>query len=151
MLKTISHIIISGLIFILTIGISINKHYSNGKLFSWSVLGEAETCDAGINEICEMQNMPLNCEMHKNQFTETNSDTSCSCEDSFEYLHFEADYTLPEKINIANVSQQEITLYSNSIFTNQTNILHNQNQISETGKYKQKIPDFTVLFRIFRC
>ncbi len=151
MLKTIAHITVSILILILTIGISINKHYSNGKLFSWSVLGDAETCDTGINEICEMQNMPDNCETHKIKVTSENTDTSCSCEDSSEYLHFEADYTVPEKINIGNVSQPEITLYSNSIFTNQTNILHTQNQTFGSGKQKLKIPDFTSLYQVFIC
>ncbi|NOZ35486.1 MAG: hypothetical protein GXO80_09345 [Chlorobi bacterium] len=151
MLKTIAHITVSILILILTIGISINKHYSNGKLFSWSVLGDAETCDAGINEVCEMQNMPNNCETHKMQVTPENTNTSCSCEDTSEYLHFDTDYTVPEKINADNVFQQEITLFINSTVAVQTNFFRTQNQTFGSGKQKLKIPDFTSLYQVFIC
>ncbi len=51
MVKKLSHIILSGALLLGTAGFVVNKHYSNGKLYSSSLYGEAKSCCAD-HEMC---------------------------------------------------------------------------------------------------
>ncbi len=152
MIKTASHIIFSALFLILTVGVSINKHYSNGKLYSQSFFGEAETCDTGINEVCEMQNMPAECEMHNIVEKNKQKKDLCSCEDTTEYLHFDANFTIPEKLIIKNVDNNETNIISMYLVSFYNSFLSGDYiLIVKTDKSLLKIPDFTSLLQVFRC
>jgi len=52
-LKQASHIIISLLLIVATSGITVHKHYSGGKLFSVSVIGDAKSCCENACPFCE--------------------------------------------------------------------------------------------------
>ena len=64
-LKRILHILFATVFTILTVGVTLNKHYSNGDLFSIALFGEAESC-------CEV---PCDC-----------------CDEETEVIQFVADY-----------------------------------------------------------
>lgn len=38
---------------VVTLGFTINKHYSGGELFSFSLFGEPESCCAGVCSCCD--------------------------------------------------------------------------------------------------
>jgi len=44
MIKKISHILLALLLLVSTSGVSIHKHFSNGKLFSTAIFGKAKSC-----------------------------------------------------------------------------------------------------------
>jgi len=150
MLKTISHITLSILVFALSVGITISKHYSNGKLYSYSVIGDAESCMATETEACTMPDMAEKCEMHNNE-QENNLQTSCSCEDKLEYLHFDADYTVSEKLKISNIYETQIALFAAILFVNYSNLSIKQIRTTDTRFSVLKIPDFPSFFQVFRC
>ncbi len=153
MIKTASHIIFSVLFLVLTVGVSINKHYSKGKLYSQSFFGEAETCDAGINEVCEMQNMPAECEMHNIVEKNKQKKDLCSCEDTSEYLHFDANFTIPEKLIIKNIDNNETNIISMYLVSFYNNLLSGDYILNKnTGNSLLKKPDTTSsLLQVFRC
>ncbi|MCF6184452.1 MAG: hypothetical protein L3J56_07480 [Bacteroidales bacterium] len=152
MIKTISHIIFSVLFLALTVGISINKHYSNGKLYSQSFFGEAEKCNMNEDGICDMQNMPVTCEIHKQQTDKNEAQSTCSCEDSSEYVHFNAHYTVPEKLAVNNTPEREMPPFYNFLFRNNNNLfLNNYIPKINFGNILSVIPDKTSLFQVFKC
>jgi hypothetical protein len=53
MLKKILHISISILLVAATTGVTINKHYSGGKLYSFSITGKAQSCCETDCNCCE--------------------------------------------------------------------------------------------------
>jgi hypothetical protein len=53
MLNKILHISISILLVTVTTGITINKHYSGGKLYSFSITGKAQSCCETDCNCCE--------------------------------------------------------------------------------------------------
>ena len=152
MIKTISHIILSALFFVLTVGLSINKHYSNGKLYSQSFFGEAESCDADADQVCTMQDMTKECEIHKKNEI-TNSEQDCSCEDTSEYIHFDADYVVPEKLQLNKVvSEHNIIMYQiASVLDNINTLFHKQTNYLDAGNSSPNVPDRLSLFQVFRC
>ncbi len=52
MVKKTIHILVIVLLLISTIGVTINKHYSDGELFSIALFGEAESCCEGPCDCC---------------------------------------------------------------------------------------------------
>ena len=54
-LKRISYILFAGIFALLTLGITINKHYSGGKLFSVTIFSEPESCCNGVCQSCEVE------------------------------------------------------------------------------------------------
>ncbi len=81
------------LIFLISfIGIKVNKHYSDGKLYSVAVFAEAESCCA--SRVCNM-------DMSSCKSNEQKKETDCSCKNESE--HFKLDnifiisrFSLPE-------------------------------------------------------
>ncbi|MCF6364821.1 MAG: hypothetical protein L3J35_01320 [Bacteroidales bacterium] len=153
MLKAISHIIISILVLFLSIGITVSKHYSNGKLYSQSVFGEAESCESAESEVCEMQNTAMQCEMHNEQNENNNTEQSCSCEDTSEYLYFDAIYTVAEKLTLNPIYKNSTVFFTSNIIeisSIETN-RNTQFQFSNRKMPGLKTQDFASLFQIFRC
>jgi hypothetical protein len=74
-LKKILHISFAFVFTVLTVGITINKHYSDGKLFSVALYGEAEAC---CDEPCEC------------------------CDDESNIIQFTADYLFSAKYDLDN-------------------------------------------------
>jgi len=152
MIKTIPHIILSLMFFVLTVGISINKHYSNGELYSQSFFGEAEVCGMDDNEACEMQDIPEACKTHKVFSDETKSQSSCSCEDTSEYLQFDVDYVISEKLTINTTFEKEISIIYSFLIENSIQLsLYNSFQKRNFGNCQPKNLNKTSFFQVFRC
>ncbi len=151
MIKTIPHIMLSLMFFVLTVGISINKHYSNGELYSQSFFGEAEVCGMDDNEACEMQDMSKTCKTHKVISDETKTQSSCSCEDKSEYLHFDVDYVISEKLKINNIKESQVVLLASIIFFNYSIISEDKVQYVDTSTSVLKTQDFPSFFQVFLC
>lgn len=64
LIKKFIHIILSLLLMVSTMGITINKHYSNNELFSTTIFVEAEGC-------CEI---PLGCCHEESTFVQVKED-----------------------------------------------------------------------------
>ena len=79
-------------------GITLNKHYSNGELFSVALFGEAESC-------CEV---PCNC-----------------CDNESEVIQFTADYLLSVNYVDQNLTLVDLIAYSTVDLLSQTEELKN--------------------------
>ncbi len=136
----------------LSIGININSHYSKGKLYSVSLYGEPETCEAGENEVCEMQKMTDDCEIHEKKDTESNTGSEC-CEDTSEYLHFNTDYTVPEKLKLSKTTVEKNTtvFFAGFILAKINTSFHTQINCSNIGISPPTILNNPSLFQVFRC
>ena len=55
MLKKVSHIILSVLLLVSTVGVVVSKHYCSGSFVSVSVFNEAESC-CGDSDCCHNEN-----------------------------------------------------------------------------------------------
>ena len=101
------------------VGIQIHKHYSNGKLYSFALYQEAESC-CNEDGICSIN--------HKSGIDKNNED--CSCEDETEiYIisnnflsekHFEL---LIKKIDLPSQNYSHKTDYAINCFISFTNTL----------------------------
>lgn len=153
MFKTGSHIIASFVLFVLTVGVSINKHYSNGKLYSLSVFGNAKSCYAEEIQLCTMQNITEKCEKHKKFEKENQQQASCSCEDTSEYIHFGAVYTFNKKVSIDKIYQDTTILIFSPAKENYSLILFSNKQlrIKNIGTLPDTVSDTNSLFQIFLC
>ena len=151
MIKKISHIILSALFFVLTVGISINKHQASRKLNTQSVSSNVKECSCSVDGKCKMSGMPMKCKIAIKSHKKIN--TSCSCKDTSEYIHFGAVYVVTEKLQLNKVvSEHNIIIYQiASGFDNFNTLFHKQTNYRNIGKSPPKIPDFTSLFQIFRC
>ena len=58
MLKKFSHIILSSLLLISTMGVAVSKHYCSGSFVSASVFHEAKSC-CGDSDCCHNENLFL--------------------------------------------------------------------------------------------
>lgn len=44
---------------VLTVGITVNKHYSGGELFSFAIFGEPESCCADVCNCCDEETQTI--------------------------------------------------------------------------------------------
>lgn len=89
-IKKIGHIIMILLLLISTAGVSINKHYSGGELFSMAFFVEAESC-------CET---PCGCCKETSEFVQVKADYITSVFDSQDATQLDLLFTiLPFLIN----------------------------------------------------
>ncbi|MCB2206793.1 MAG: hypothetical protein KQH67_00740 [Bacteroidetes bacterium] len=58
MKKTI-HILFTLVFTVITLGFTINKHYSGGELFSFSIFGEPESCCADVCNCCDEETQTI--------------------------------------------------------------------------------------------
>ena len=58
MKKTV-HILFTGIFILVTLGFTINKHYSSGELFSFALFAEPESCCADICSCCEEETVTV--------------------------------------------------------------------------------------------
>ncbi|GEM_PF-1951360 len=78
------------------IGVQINKHYSNGRLYSVAIFSEPETC-CDDHENCDM--------VHSRLFRPGQTDKNdCSCKDEKEVLRIR-DVFVSEKFTLPNIQQ----------------------------------------------
>lgn len=150
-LKTISHITFSVLLFTLSVGITVSKHYSNGKLYSESIFGKAESCNSSDNGTCSVGKMCMKCEMNFKSEQKKKTQNSCSCKDTFEYLHFDADYTVSEKLKIIDGYPNDVPFFNeillfNSFISQSKKILKNNNSSSPP-----KVSNSVSFLQVFRC
>ena len=148
MIKTVSHIILSVLILILSVGVTISTHYSNGMQYSKSLFGDAEKCNMAEAEDCTMQDMMLECELHNKNESKKNS---CSCEDSSEYIHFDANYTVAKKIKVEDIFETQILFFEVSNFINYSYIPNTQIQNFDIGTSPPNTKEFALLYQVFKC
>lgn len=151
MLKTISHITFSVLLFTLSVGITVSKHYSNGKLYSQSIFGEAESCNTSDNETCSVGKMCMKCEMNFKSEQKMKTQNSCSCEDTFEYLHFDADYTGSEKLKIIDVYPTDVSFFAEILFFNSFISQRKKILKNDSGSSPPKVSNSFSFIQVFRC
>lgn len=125
MTKKAIHIVLSLLLIISTTGITINIHYSGGKLFSIAFWTDADKC-------CEI---PCDC-----------------CADATSYLQLDADYLQTSTIELQNIYEEDIIVSDIFIFivlfaeTFKTSPLR---YICDTSPaYTSNLPAF---LQVFRC
>ena len=94
-MRRIANILTTVVFLISFIGIQVNKHYSQGKLYDVSVFNEAESC-CDISEMCEIENMGVGQCEHK-----SNHDLSCKTTTEVFKLH---DNFISEKYSSPNIS-----------------------------------------------
>ena len=58
-LKKIAHILFVAVFTVLTVGITVNKHYSGGELFSFAIFGEPESCCADVCNCCDEETQTI--------------------------------------------------------------------------------------------
>jgi len=120
--KKIGHIIMIFLLLISTAGVSINKHYSGGELYSTAIIVDADSC-------CEN---PCGC-----------------CDEKSEQLKVEADY-LASSFDLTEAAQLDL-LFSNipSLLDFEITQLITSNFILEdTSPFP--LPDLCILNQVFR-
>lgn len=120
--KKLGNIILVFLLLISTAGVSINKHYSGGELFSTAIFVEADSC-------CET---PCGC-----------------CDKSSEIIKVEADY-LASSFELDDVAQMDL-LYANIPVLLQfvrTEVSTNSFTIEEF--FPPPLPDLCILNQVFR-
>ncbi len=153
MIKTISHIILSALFFILTVGISINKQQTNISIHTKPVSSNIKECSCSVDGNCKMSGMPMKCEIAKKSHKKNNPSCSCSCQDKSEYIHFYADYVVPEKLQLDKlVSEYNIIIYQTALcFDNINTLFFKQTNYRDAGNSSPNVPDRLSLFQVFRC
>ncbi|MDQ2178996.1 hypothetical protein [Marinifilum sp. D714] len=120
--KKLGHIILVFLLLISTAGVSINKHYSGGELFSTAIFVEADSC-------CET---PCGC-----------------CNESTETLKLEADY-LASSFELDDVAQMDLLYASIPLLMQfvRTEVSTNSFPIGEF--FPPPLPDLCILNQVFR-
>lgn len=151
MIKAISHIILSILVLTVSVGITINKHYSNGDLYSYTINGEAESCLLSESETCGISEVKNDCEMQRHTKQESRSQTSCSCEDTSEYLFFDVNYIISKKQKIRDNHIKQIIVFANTFLNSYSSFSDISHQINNVRSNTIKTPNFTSLFQVFLC
>ncbi len=107
-MNKLANILVLILFLISFVGVNIHKHYSNGKLYSFAIYEEAESCCADKNH-CEMADKHILCEQHQ-------QDDDCSCKNETEIIKItdvfvDENYTFP-CINMVSIFNLEFFYYS---------------------------------------
>ena len=121
-IKRLRHIIMILLLLISTAGVSINKHYSGGELFSTALFIEAEGC-------CET---PCGC-----------------CDESNEFVQVKADY-LSSVFQLEDAAELELlfSILPEAILISGQQITKNEFSIWDTSP--PQLPDLCILNQVFR-
>jgi len=108
------NIFISIVFLISFIGVQINKHYSQGKLYSVSVFGEAQSCCDDV-KTCKMKEMMQSSDHHKHH----QAKHKCSCEDKTEFLRLHNVF-VSEKFSLPAITSHDLcsNLLPNLVETN---------------------------------
>lgn len=121
-IKKFGHIIMILLLLISTAGVSINKHYSGGELFSTALFVEAESC-------CET---PCGC-----------------CDEKSEQIKVEADY-LASTFDLQDASQLDLLFSSIPVVLQFEAFASNNNSFMEWDTSPPSLPDLCILNQVFR-
>lgn len=116
------HIIMILLLLISTAGVSINKHYSGGELFSTALFVEAESC-------CET---PCGC-----------------CDEKSERIKVEADY-LVSSFELTEATQLDLLFSSIPLSIEFESIRSSANHFITWDTSPSPLPDLCVLNQVFR-
>jgi len=120
--KKFGHIIMIFLLLISTAGVSINKHYSGGELYSSAIFVDADSC-------CEN---PCGC-----------------CDEKSEHLKVEADY-LASSFDLSEVAQLDLLFSSIPLLVDfeSTQLITNNFILEDTSP--PSLPDLCILNQVFR-
>lgn len=121
-IKKFGHIIMILLLLISTAGVSINKHYSGGELFSTAIFVEAESC-------CET---PCGC-----------------CDEKSEQIKVEADY-LTSSFDLQDASQLNLLFSSIPALLQFEAISSYNTTFIEWDTSPPSLPDLCLLNQVFR-
>ncbi len=99
-MKKVVHILVNLIFLLSVVGLSIHKHYSQGKLYSVALFHEAETCCANM-EHCDVATSAPVCHCHHKD--------ACSCRNTVEF-HRISDVFLPAKYSLVKDTPVEIMI-----------------------------------------
>ncbi len=121
-IKKIGHIIMILLLLISTAGVSINKHYSGGELFSTAIFVEAESC-------CET---PCGC-----------------CDEKSEQIKVDTDY-ITSSFDLTEAAQMDLLFSSIPLLVDFENsqVITNNFILEDTSP--PSLPDLCILNQVFR-
>lgn len=121
-IKKFGHILMILLLLISTAGVSINKHYSDGKLFSTAFFIEAESC-------CE---------------------TPCSCcKDTSKFVQVKADF-IGSVFDLQDATQLDLLFSNILILMNFVVPTSFTNNFIEWDTSPHPLPDLCILNQVFR-
>ena len=121
-IKKLAHILMIFLLLIATAGVSINKHYSGGNLFSTSVFVEAKSC-------CE---------------------TPCSCcKNTSELVQVKADF-IASTFNLQAVCQLNLLFSIRPLALQFQNLTNGLTTFIEWDISQTSWPDLGILHQVFR-
>ena len=123
----IIHLFVAFVLFVSTMGVVINKHYSGGELFSTALFVEAESCCS--SSCC--RSMPME-----------------GCHEELEYHKLEVDFTIPDNSTSLTSATLDLSLFLiNPKFTGDlySDVIQNS-IVFQDLKPAPKITDLTVLF-----
>jgi hypothetical protein len=121
-IKKFGHIIMILLLLISTAGVSINKHYSGGELFSTSIFVEAESC-------CET---PCGC-----------------CKETSEFVQVKADY-IASVFDLQDATQLDLLFSILPVLINFEVPVHFTNNFIAWDTSPHPLPDLCILNQVFR-
>ena len=121
-IKKFGHIIMILLLLISTAGVSINKHYSGGELFSTAIFIEADSC-------CET---PCGC-----------------CDEKSEFFKVEADF-LTSSFSLVGAVQLDLLSTSISLLVDFENTQLIANNFIHEDTSPPSLPDLCILNQVFR-
>lgn len=122
-LKKIGHIILVLLLLISTAGVSINKHYSGGELFSKSIFFKAKSC-------CET---PCGC-----------------CNETSKFVQVKADY-LSSAFHLEQVQQLDLYLFDFGAVLNHLSLANCDLPVANVWDTSPpSTPDLCILNQVFR-
>ena len=122
LIKKFGHIIMILLLLISTAGVSINKHYSGGELFSTAIFVEAESC-------CET---PCGC-----------------CDEKSEQIKVEADY-LASSFDLTEAAQLDLLFSSIPLLIEFEAATSSANSFITWDTSPPLLPDLCILNQVFR-
>ena len=97
----IVNILVSVIFLLSFVGVQINKHYSNGKLYSVAIFNEAESCCEAV-ESCHIDHKTTN-------HAESSDNENCSCNNETEYLIINNVF-IDETLYFAKIFSVEISI-----------------------------------------
>ena len=121
-LKKLTHILLVLLLLLSTAGVSINKHYSGGDLFSTALFVEADSC-------CEN---PCGC-----------------CDESTETIKIESDYMASIFDDLTEVAQLDLLYASIHVWLQLVDV-DNSTSSPLIGDTSPPLPDLCILNQVFR-
>ncbi len=136
----IVNIFISLIFLTLFIGVQVNKHYSNGKLYSIAVFQEAEDCCA--EESCVMDMNSCTSEMQQNI-------EDCSCKNETDFVKLE-DVFVISRFSLAKISSINL-LFTTLFITNNIKATYTLNNTFHYFSPPKIEIDFSSLFGVFLC